>query len=56
MTELQNFTNTLSETDMHTIFEGFLKAVSDADARNEIAEHLDITDDELFRIINLLAN
>jgi hypothetical protein len=56
MTELQNFTNTLSETDMHTIFEGFLKAVSDADARNKIAEHLDITDDELFRIINLLAN
>ena len=54
MTELQNFTNTLSETDMHTIFEGFLKAVSDAD--DDLVEHLDISDDEMFRIRENLQN
>ncbi len=56
MTELQNFINTLSETDMHTIFEGFLKAVSDADVYDDLVEHLDISDDEMFRIRENLQN
>lgn len=56
MTELQNFINTLSETDMHTIFEGFLKALSDADVYDDLVEHLDISDDEMFRIRENLQN
>jgi hypothetical protein len=56
MTELQNFINTLSEIDMHTIFEGFLKAVSDADTYDDLVEHLDISDDEMFRIRESLQN
>ena len=56
MTELQNFINTLSEIDMHTIFEGFLKAVSDADTYDDLVEHFDISDDEMFRIRESLQN
>lgn len=56
MTELQNFIKTLSETDMHTIFEGFLKAVNDADTYDDLVEHLDISDDEMFRIRENLQN
>lgn len=56
MTELQKFINTLSETDMHTIFEGFLKAVNDADTYDDLVEHLDISDDEMFRIRENLQN
>jgi hypothetical protein len=56
MTELKNFINTLSELDIHTIFEGFLKAVGDADTYDDLVEHLDISDDEMFRIRETLQN
>ena len=56
MTDIKNFINNLSETSLLTIFEGFLKAVSDADAYDEIVEHLDISDDEMFEIRETVQN
>ena len=56
MTDIKNFINNLSETSLLTIFEGFLKAVSDADTYDDLVEHLDISDDEMFRIRENLQN
>jgi hypothetical protein len=56
MTDIKNFINNLSETYLLTIFEGFLKAVSDADTYDEIVEHLDISDDEMFEIRETVQN
>jgi hypothetical protein len=56
MTDIKNFINNLSETSPLTIFEGFLKAVSDADTYDEIVEHLDISDDEMFEIRETVQN
>jgi hypothetical protein len=56
MTDIKNFINNLSETSLLTIFEGFLKAVSDADTYDEIVEHLDISDDEMFEIRETVQN
>jgi hypothetical protein len=55
-TDIKNFINNLSESTLLTIFEGFLKAVSDADTYDEIVEHLDITDDEMFEIRETVQN
>jgi len=56
MTDIKNFINNLSETSPLTIFEGFLKAVSDADTYDEIVEHLYISDDEMFEIRETVQN
>ena len=55
-TDIKNFINNLSESNLLTIFEGFLKAVSDADTYDEIVEHLDISDDEMFEIRETVQN
>ena len=55
-TDTKFFINNLSESTLLTIFEGFLKAVSDADIYDEIVEHLDISDDEMFEIRETVQN
>ena len=55
-TDIKNFINNLSESTLLTIFEGFLKAVGDADTYDEIVEHLDISDDEMFEIRETVQN
>ena len=53
---LSESTLLLSESSLLTIFKGFLKAVSDADIYDEIVEHLDISDDEMFEIRETVQN
>ena len=56
MNKVLNFVNNLQESDMLTIFEGFLQAVNDADTYDTLVENMDISDDEMFRLRELVQN
>lgn len=56
MNKVLNFVNSLQESDMLAIFEGFLQAVNDADTYDTIVENMDISDDEMFRLRELVQN
>lgn len=49
-TDTHKFIALLDETKLLTILEGFLLSVNDANVYEELAEKLDISDDELFDI------
>lgn len=56
MNKVLNFVNSLQESDILTIFEGFLQAVNDADTYDTLVENMDISDDEMFRLRELVQN
>ncbi len=56
MNKVLNFVNSLQESDMLAIFEGFLQPVNDADTYDTIVENMDISDDEMFRLRELVQN
>ena len=56
MNKVLNFVNSLQESDILTIFEGFLQAVNDADTYDTLVENMNISDDEMFRLRELVQN
>lgn len=56
MSETIKFLQTISESRLLIILEGFRTALSDANIYDDIVEQMDVSDDELFELREIVTN
>jgi hypothetical protein len=56
MNKTINFLETISEDRLLIILEGFRVALSDADTYDDIAEQMDLSDNELYELREIVCN